>query len=131
MSEQARVTNVTIGRLYNLGNYEHVRYEISVEIPEGSDAGEATTRLKTLLWAMRPAMNEYGYKHAAAILADPETMLRNYDEEERAKTLAQSQELVTRVQAARKRVKDAVAALGNLQLATQFKDAKEEWDEDR
>lgn len=131
MSDQARVTKVTIGRLYNLGNYEHVRYEISVEIPDGSDAGEATTRLKKLLWAMRPAKHEYGYEHAAAILADPETMLRNYDEEERAKTLAQSQELVTRVQAARKRVKDAVAALGNLQLATQFKDAKEEWDEDR
>ena len=28
---QARVSKITVGRLHNLGNYEHVRYEIAVE----------------------------------------------------------------------------------------------------
>lgn len=28
------VTKITIGRLFNLGSYEHVRYELTVEIRE-------------------------------------------------------------------------------------------------
>jgi hypothetical protein len=31
-----RVVRVGIGRLYNLGNYEHIRYDLTIEIPEGS-----------------------------------------------------------------------------------------------
>ena len=30
-----KITKITVGRLHNLGNYEHVRYELTVEVPEG------------------------------------------------------------------------------------------------
>ena len=31
-----RISRIGIGRLHNLGNYEHVRYEVTVELPPGT-----------------------------------------------------------------------------------------------
>lgn len=47
-----RVTNITIGRLANLGNYEHVRYEVTVEIAAGESAGQAITNVESILEAL-------------------------------------------------------------------------------
>lgn len=51
---KARVTRITIGRLYNLGNYEHVRYEIGVEVPEGKSASAVLTGLEKIITALSP-----------------------------------------------------------------------------
>ena len=44
-----RVSQFTIGRLFNLGSYEHIRYEVRVEVPEGASAGETLTRVEKLI----------------------------------------------------------------------------------
>ena len=49
-----RTTKITIGRLYNLGSYEHVRYEISVEVPEGESAATALLGLEKIITALSP-----------------------------------------------------------------------------
>jgi hypothetical protein len=48
------VSKITIGRLYNLGSYEHVRYEITCEVPEGQSAATALIGMEKLLCALNP-----------------------------------------------------------------------------
>jgi len=48
------VTKITIGRLYNLGSYEHVRYELSVEVPQGESPATALLGLEKILTALSP-----------------------------------------------------------------------------
>jgi len=48
------VTKITIGRLYNLGSYEHVRYEISVEVRDGESAKDAMLGVEKILTALAP-----------------------------------------------------------------------------
>ena len=53
---QSRVSKITVGRLHNLGNYEHVRYEVTVELPPGTAPAsvvrdlEDTLRAQTTTW---------------------------------------------------------------------------------
>ncbi|HEU4345898.1 MAG TPA: hypothetical protein VFU31_30470 [Candidatus Binatia bacterium] len=49
-----KVSKITIGRLFNLGNYEHVRYELSVEVPEGESAATAVRGLENILAGLNP-----------------------------------------------------------------------------
>jgi len=48
------ITKITIGRLYNLGSYEHVRYEMTAEIAEGESASKALIGLEKILSALNP-----------------------------------------------------------------------------
>jgi len=50
----SRVTNITIGRLFNLGNYEHVRYELTVELQPGESAAETLAGLENVMNALDP-----------------------------------------------------------------------------
>jgi hypothetical protein len=49
-----KITKLTIGRLYNLGSYEHVRYEVSVEVPEGESAATAMLGLEKIIAGLSP-----------------------------------------------------------------------------
>lgn len=49
-----RTTRITIARLFNLGSYEHCRYEISVEIAEGESAKSAIIGLEKVMAALAP-----------------------------------------------------------------------------
>lgn len=51
-----KVTKITIGRLYNLGNYEHIRYEVTVEVPAGESAATACMGLEKILERLNPKM---------------------------------------------------------------------------
>ena len=48
------VTKITIGRLYNLGSYEHVRYELTAEIPAGESPATALIGLERILEGLNP-----------------------------------------------------------------------------
>lgn len=48
------VTKITIGRLFNLGSYEHVRYEISVDVKPKESAAKVITSLERILEALAP-----------------------------------------------------------------------------
>ena len=49
-----KVTKITIGRLYNLGNYEHVRYDITVDVQPGESAASAMIGLEKIITGLAP-----------------------------------------------------------------------------
>jgi hypothetical protein len=48
------ITKITIGRLYNLGSYEHVRYELTAEIQDGESVKDAVTGMEKILAGLAP-----------------------------------------------------------------------------
>ena len=49
-----KISKITVGRLYNLGNYEHVRYEITAEIKEGESAATTIKGVEAVLAGLSP-----------------------------------------------------------------------------
>lgn len=49
-----RISRVTIARLHNRGNYEHSRYEVTVEIPAGVDPGSVMSEVDDALNDLQP-----------------------------------------------------------------------------
>jgi hypothetical protein len=48
------ITRITIGRLYNLGNYEHVRYDLTVDLQDGDSASVAVVGMEKILAGLKP-----------------------------------------------------------------------------
>lgn len=48
------ISRVTVGRVFNLGNYENVRYELSVDVPAGESAATALVALEKIIGALTP-----------------------------------------------------------------------------
>lgn len=51
------ITKITIGRLFNLGNYEHVRYEITVDVGADESPEQALRALDLTLARLKPDRN--------------------------------------------------------------------------
>ena len=49
-----KVTKITVGRLYNLGNYEHIRYDITVEIQPGESPATAMIGIEKIMAGLAP-----------------------------------------------------------------------------
>lgn len=49
-----RISKITIGRLYNLGNFEHVRYEFSVEVDKHASPGEVLKGMEKIMEDLNP-----------------------------------------------------------------------------
>ena len=54
-----RISRITVARLYNLGNYEHIRYELTIEVPEGESARQALTCAETIIEGLEPDKLEF------------------------------------------------------------------------
>ena len=126
-----RVSRISIGRLCNLGNYEHIRYEVAVELPEGTDvtATLITVEKALNLLAERPPSNDYyGLAHARQIVekADKGEYLNEIEQQ----NLATHRELLKRYTEWQKRQEYARALLGDFSLSSEFTDHKEKWEED-
>ena len=50
------ISKITIGRLYNLGSYEHIRYELTCEIPSGESPATAIIGMEKIIGALNPKM---------------------------------------------------------------------------
>lgn len=48
------ISKITIGRLYNLGNYEHIRYEVTVDVAPGESAAQAVLGLESIMRGLKP-----------------------------------------------------------------------------
>jgi hypothetical protein len=48
------ITKITIGRLFNLGSYEHVRYELTAEIHSGESVEETMIGLEKIIEGLNP-----------------------------------------------------------------------------
>lgn len=76
-----RVSRITVGRLYNLGNYEHVRYEITVDVPAGVKPSHALTQTLRVLKAAnpKPPCSDYEIRTARESMAKKPEDLTEYD----------------------------------------------------
>jgi hypothetical protein len=139
-----RISRITIGRLHNLGNYEHVRYEVTVDLPPGTSPASVLHRTEQLLNALEPrgpyslsevsnALREIrkpmpklaDFVDGRGAYNDAEQSLRHATlERERAESLLKRHdEWRARRDAAHRRFDE----LGGVSVYT---DAKDRWDED-
>lgn len=146
---QARVSKITVARLYNLGSYEHARYELTIEVPEGASAAKTLRGIERLLSALSP-------KPPGDVKSDAEIDRERHRLLEMKKLLADNpadferfhggykgtaDEYLTRIESglhesiAKREVWEARAAkarelLDDLGGAAEWKDAKLDWEDD-
>lgn len=60
-----KITKITIGRLYNLGSYEHVRYDLTVELKDGESAQVAMLGMEKLIAALSPKTSTHSREELA------------------------------------------------------------------
>lgn len=122
-----RVSRISIGRLCNLGNYEHIRYEVTVEIPEGADVTKTLITIETALntLAVRPP-DGWAYRHAVETLAKPRGEWTSIDLQNEASHRVN----VKRMEDWKAKQEYARALLGDFSLSSEFTDHKEKWEED-
>lgn len=131
--EKARVARVGIGRLYNLGNYEHIRYDLTIEIPEGVDVKESVSKMRQILRALKPKRSEgYEVRRARELAAMPPEDREDYAIKH-GLTLEDFQKADSAVQILAQRDERRKAALelfNNLGGESVYTDHKEQWDDD-
>jgi len=135
-----KITRITIGRLHNLGNYEHIRYELTAEIPDGESPGTALIGMERILEALDPkcpfpSMEEIGreqFRLDEKRKLDDEEFERLY-RGTREEYTARMQEGIDENRAKRKawdaRHAKARKLLEDLGGAANWKDAKLDWED--
>lgn len=142
------ITKITIGRLYNLGSYEHVRYELTAEIPEGQSPGTAIIGMEKILAALSPKTSTHSRSELdreakrleamkTQLLAHGEERFRRdhghfegTPEEYLARCEKSLAENVARRDAWEARSAKARKLLEDLGGAANWRDAKLEWEDD-
>lgn len=54
MKTKTHINRITIGRVYSLGNYENIRYEISAEVAPGESAAKTLIALERIVCLLAP-----------------------------------------------------------------------------
>lgn len=137
------VTKITIGRLYNLGSYEHVRYELTCEIPTGESPATAIIGMENIIDALNPkepegVLSVSDLKRMADMIAaikelsDEDFAIRHGNRISRTENVADAEKkLARRVQIRGQweaRAAKARKLLEDLGGAANWRDAKLEWD---
>lgn len=127
------VSKITISRLYNLGNYEHIRYEISVDVPAGESAANAAKDLYEILQDLRPnsvsaftANNAQRTLERPELAADADQTTRMRDLEDRSLARKVFQKWVDE-QDRQARARKALDAVGG---SIRYHDAKMDWNDE-
>lgn len=144
MSEP-RISRITIGRLFNLGSYEHVRYELTVDVPEGQSASEVLIGVERLLQAISPnalkyCKSEMDLKRDEARLLEAFTMPEEKFRREYMGWVGTRTEIVERLRKGLEEEKDkrrkllslakrARELFDDLGGASEWKDAKLDWED--
>lgn len=123
-----RLSRFSIGRLYNLGNFEHVRYELTVEVPPECSAKDAFINALQLLQCASPhrPCSQSALKEAREALAKNPADLSNWERGglDSYKKLVEANEVFEHNR------KLALEALDRLGGTVEYKDAKADWEDD-
>jgi hypothetical protein len=143
-----KITRITIGRLYNVGSYEHIRYELTAEVPDGESPATAILGMERILAALNPrtathsrmelAREKQRIEELHRKLADegPDEFRRYHGhfvgtpEEYIARCEESHAENVTKRDAWEARSAKARKLLEDLGGAANFRDAKLDWETD-
>jgi len=76
-----RISSITVGRVYNLGNYENINYKITAEIPEGNNTADVFTQLEQVLEGLNPnnPVGNWEIQRANELLSKPAKELNSYE----------------------------------------------------
>ena len=123
-----RISRATIARLHNRGNYEHSRYEVTVEIPPGVDAGSVLRELDQMLEDIEPCspVSMWDLRRAIDALKSPPIENDPHDQGNR-RTYS---EYIRRHSDWEKRRDAAYARFTELNGIERYTDAKVHWDRD-
>jgi len=140
------ISKITIGRLYNLGSYEHVRYELTAEIQQGESASDCVVGMEKILAGLAPLKNacintEPEIAHKTKEIQDMKTMpvvdwQRRYGRctgtaaEVIARYEESLREEIEKREKALARAKRARQLFDDLGGASKWKDAKLDWQDD-
>lgn len=129
------VTALTVAHLHNLGNYEHVRYEVTVALPDGAKPSEVLADVCAILADLRPLkVNAWDLERARKLLASPEPAVvpedAAYELRRSREVWEQARDLVKRSDAELRRIARAQTAFDDLGGARRYTDAKNSWDDE-
>lgn len=123
---KSRITQITVARLYNLGNYEHVRFEINAEVPKGGSPKQTLFDLAAIAQRLKPVKKPYDYDNMVKTLNKVSEELSEYEKSnieewrERVKEYAALKEC-------QRAALDMLEAIGGTSKRT---DAKKDWRDD-
>lgn len=121
-----RITSIAISRLYNLGNYQNIKYDLAAEVAPGQKAGEVFAELHFILASLRPFPKPSCFDDYAAAIKKPQTIQSEWEKSH----LEEWTENVCAWNERRRRRDEAVRRLDELGGHSFFKDAKTGWDND-
>lgn len=121
----ALISEISIGRLHNLGNYEHIRYEVKLYITGDENPGVVINRVEGLLAALRPVPRDFEYEQAILVLSNPELVAR-----ETSRNVETYKRRIEKYNNAIKRRERALVLFGAMNGVSQHTDAKDNWEDD-
>lgn len=142
---KSRVSRISIGRVYNLGNYEHVRYEVTVDIPAGASAAKTIIGLERIIAGLRPDRSIKTPRELSMQQADIERMQkmtaeewdRNYShytgtrKEIISRLIADLKTSKKRREVSLKRQTRARQLFDNVAGSAKWRDAKLDWEDEQ
>lgn len=136
------VSKITIGRVFNLGNYEHIRYEVTVDLAHGDSAATAMIGLEKIVEGLKPnrcVKSSEGLKRAAEEIATMRTMPaadfeRRYGTQNSAAVLIEQYEEQLKEETEKAKRAAFIAsrsrrALNEVEVASKWTDAKLSWED--
>lgn len=123
----AVVSRITIARLHNCGNYEHVRYEIAVDVAPDGNPAAVLQELESILNDLKPTKTEFDYelRNARAKMALPASELTDID----FRNMALYRERVRKADEETANREAAMRKLNELGGSRVYTDAKNNWDD--
>jgi hypothetical protein len=126
-AERTRVTSIAMERVFNLGDYENIKYNIRVEVAHGDDPTRVLVSLENILNNLRAksGVSDYMLERAKRALEKPESELT----ESEKVSLDDYRSYVQRDEDAQMRRRKAREALSTLDYTNEHKDHKRDWDD--
>lgn len=123
---RARVTSISVSRLYNTGNYTNARYDLNVEIPPGVSANETFREVTAILGALRPLVRPSAIVSLENARNTLFKDLSDYQKQHMAEWEAEEKEYLQRKQLQ----DDMLKRLDDLGGTETYTDAKQNWEDD-
>ena len=124
-----KISKITASRLFNLGNYEHVRFEISVDLEEKDSPARLLRELEETLESLNPhnPVSDWELSRAKAKVAE---FIERPDPTDADVLSSRYLETVRKHNLFERRRKEAFQRLDALGGTETFTDHKEKWTDD-
>jgi hypothetical protein len=129
--EQSRVESVYVERLFNLGNYENIKYGVRVVVAPGDDPGRVLTSLENILNDLRAdhGVSDWYLERAKREIPELEAKGKELSPADKQK-LEDHRATLSKVEEASERRRKAREALATLNYTSEQKNHKLDWNND-